>query len=59
MLLAWVVFDFETPALETEFNLHYLFPSPLRGSISLIFVQGNNLIFCGDHIQRLQDVRVF
>jgi hypothetical protein len=36
MLLARVIFDFETPALETEFNQNYLFPSPLRKPISLI-----------------------
>jgi hypothetical protein len=59
MLLARVIFDFETLALETEFNLHYLFPSPLRGPISLILMQGKDFIFCGDHRQRLQNVRVF
>ena len=36
MLLAWEIFVFETPALETEFDLNYSFPSPLRGPISLI-----------------------
>jgi hypothetical protein len=36
MLLARVIFDFETPASETEFNLNYLFPSPLRAPLSLI-----------------------
>jgi len=47
MLLSWVIFDFETPALETEFNLNYLFPSPLRGPISLILYRETISFFAG------------
>jgi hypothetical protein len=36
MLLASVIFHFETPALEIEFNLNYLLSSPLRQPITLI-----------------------
>jgi len=47
MLLARVIFDFETLALETEFNLNYLFPSPLRGPISLILYREMISFFAG------------
>jgi len=47
MLLARVIFDFETPALETEFNLNYLFPSSLRGPINLILHREMISLFAG------------